>query len=285
MSNGNPASGKTDQKWGTRYDAERLWGRVASEPVFVLTSDQDWAPEWAIKIFLEKVKKWAVPLHMFRTSPSAALDGAIHSGTIEQGWHPNFLPGSSHGATVDEVVGYCQRMFPGARTMRAHCFAEDTHRMRALARAGIVADSHWGTPCQGYLLPLVHFTGILRLPVYFEDDVAFAAGASQVGAFRKTLFTPGLKILIFHPMFVGCNTPSMKHYSEVRDRVFGSAEPAPGVRWEGRGTANLFDELMDEILSAGYRFTSLHRLVDELLPAVATAEDLLPKQFVGHAQD
>ena len=59
------------------YDAQRLWGRVGSEPVFVLTSDQDWAPEWAIATFLEKVKKWGQPLHVFRTNPSAALDAAV----------------------------------------------------------------------------------------------------------------------------------------------------------------------------------------------------------------
>ena len=59
------------------YDAQRLWGRVASEPVFVLTSDQDWAPEWAITTFLKKAKKWDQPLHVFRTSPSAVLDAAL----------------------------------------------------------------------------------------------------------------------------------------------------------------------------------------------------------------
>ena len=151
-------------------------------------------------------------------------------------------------------------MFPGARTARGHCFAEDSFRMRALAKAGIIADSQNPTPCQGYLLPMVHVTGILRLPVYFEDDVAFDAAdrAFTVGVFRKTLFTLGLKIFNFHPTFVGCNTPSLAHYNEVRGKVFGSREPAKGVRWTGRGTANMLDELMDDIHSTGYKFSSLH---------------------------
>ncbi|MFZ0805884.1 MAG: hypothetical protein WAN03_06860, partial [Candidatus Sulfotelmatobacter sp.] len=173
------------------FDAERLWGRVASEPVFVLTGDQDWAPEWAIATYLEKIRQWGQLAHVFRTSPSALLDSALHAGVIDQGWHPNFMPGSTHGSTVDEVVQYCQRNFPGARTARCHCFAEDSYRTRALARAGIVADSQNPTPCQGYLLPMVHFTGILRLPVYLEDDVAFSADpALSVDVFRKSLFTP-----------------------------------------------------------------------------------------------
>ena len=266
------------------HEASRLWGRVAAEPVFVLTSDQDWAPEWANEIFLEKVGKWGQPAHVFRTSPSARLEEAVKEGAIEQGWHPNFMPGSSHGSTVDEVVAYCQREFPGARTARGHCFAEDSFRMRALAKAGIIADSQNPTPCQGYLLPMVHPAGILRLPVYFEDDVAFDAvdRAFTVDVFRKSLFTPGLKILNFHPTFVGCNTPSLAHYNSVRGKIFGTLEPANGVRWAGRGTANMFDELMDEILSAGYKFSSFHNLVDELWTSVNCASDLLPRGSLLH---
>jgi hypothetical protein len=249
-----------------------------------LTADQDWAPEWTIADFLKRVGKLAQPVHIFRTSPSRLLDDAANQRVIEQGWHPNFMPGSSHGATVDEVVAYCQRVFPGLRTARCHCFAEDSYRMRALAKAGIVADSQVATPCQGYLLPIVHFTGILRFPVYFEDDVAFDADpAFDVGVFRKTLFTPGLKILNFHPTFVGCNTPSQAHYNSVRSQVFGTEEPADGVRWDGRGTANMLDELVGEILSAGHTFTSLHSIVDEVSRAVEKAGDLMPRGSLPRA--
>jgi hypothetical protein len=261
------------------HEASRLWGRVATEPVFVLTSDQDWAPEWANAIFLERVRKWNQPVHIFRTSPSSRLDDEFKRGAIDQGWHPNFMAGSSHGTTVEEVVQYCQRSFPGARTARAHCFAEDSFRMRALAKAGIIADSQNPTPCQGYLLPMLHPSGILRLPVYFEDDIAFDAAdrAFSVDVFRKSLFTPGLKILNFHPTFVGCNTPSLAHYNSVRAKVFNTAQPTDGVRWAGRGTANVLDELMGEILSAGHAFSSLHSVVDEIWRSVKQSPDLLPQ--------
>lgn len=257
----------------------QAWGRIASEPVFVLTSDQDWAPEWAITRFLDRVSKWKQPLHLFRTNESPGLDQAVADGTAEQGWHPNFMPGSSHGSTVDEVVEYCQKTFPGARTARAHCFAEDSFRMRALAKAGIIADSQNPTPCLGYLMPMVHPAGILRLPVYFEDDVAFgtADATLTVDVFRKSLFTPGLKILNFHPTFVACNTPSQAHYDSVRARIFGTQELADGVVWSGHGTADMFDALLSEILSAGFVFQSLHSVVDELWQRAREAPGLLPQ--------
>src|SRR6266700_978763 len=116
-------SNKHKKAKSNKPDMSRLWGRVATEPVFVLTSDQDWAPEWAVSIFLEKIAKWRQPLHVFRTNPSHLLD-AIRKGLIDQGWHPNFMPGSSHGTTVEEVIQYCQQNFSGASTVRGHCFAE-----------------------------------------------------------------------------------------------------------------------------------------------------------------
>jgi len=149
--------------------------------------------------------------------------------------------------------------------------------MRALAKAGIVADSQNPTPCQGYLLPIVHPTGILRLPVYFEDDTAFdAVDDFTVDVFLESLITPGLKILNFHPTFVGCNTPSLAHYNSVRSRVFGTQEPGEGVVWEGRGTANMLDELVGKILRGGYKFQPLHAVVDELWSTVKQAPGLLP---------
>jgi len=208
-----------------------LWERLASQPVFVLTSDQDWAPEWAVQRLLETPALGEVPLHVFRTNPSPILDAAVRARRIEHGWHPNFMPGSSHGATIPEVIEYCRKHFPGARTVRTHCYAEDTFHWQALAAAGIIADSQYAALFQAGLLPLVHFTGIVRLPVYFNDDAFYqlAAGSLALDVVRPTLFTPGLKILNFHPTFVACNTPSRMHHDRFRAQIFGSASPGPGV--------------------------------------------------------
>lgn len=59
--------------------------------------------------------------------------------------------------------------------------------------------------------------------------------------------------------------------------MFGTSEPGEGVRWEGHGTANVFDELAQEILSAGYRFDSFHALVDELWRSARQSPELLPQ--------
>ena len=254
------------------------WAPFLEGPLFAFTADQDWAPEWAIEIFLDELRRFRIPLHVFRTNPSVALDDAVMAGEVEQGWHPNFLPGSSHGSSISEVIRYCQHNFPGASTVRSHCFAEDSLSWRELRLAGIVADSQLGTLFQGYLLPVVHWTGIVRLPVYFEDDIFFEKQTPDLDldAIMPTLFTPGLKILNFHPAFAGCNTPSRAYHDSLKARIFSPDSTAAELRWGERGTLTVFRELVERILSRGCQFQRFQSLVDLALASFEAADDVIP---------
>ena len=242
----------------------KCWAPLLDGPLFAFTADQDWAPEWAVDFFLDELRRVRIPLHIFRTNPSAAIDRAVSAGEVEQGWHPNFLPGSSHGTTVSEVIGYCKRNFPGASTVRSHCFAENTFAWRDLREAGIVADSQLATFFQGYLLPVVHWSGIMRFPIYFEDDIFLDVQAPDLNleTVMPTLFTPGLKILNFHPTFVGCNTPSRSYHEQLKVKIFDPDSTRPELTWGGRGTFTVFRELIERILSHGYHFQPFQSLVD-----------------------
>jgi hypothetical protein len=257
------------------------------KPFFAMTADQDWAPEWAAEVFLDELRRFHIPLHIFRTNPSAAFDGAVKAGEVEQGWHPNFLPGSSQGTSISEIVDYCKRHFPGASTVRSHCFAENTFSWRALRAAGIVADSQLGTLFQGHLLPVVHWTGIIRLPIYFEDDIFFEIDESELNldALLPTLFTPGLKILNFHPTFVGCNTPSRSYHERWKDRIFAPDSTAAELRWGGRGTLIILRDLVERILANGYHFHRFQSIVDLALAGVQASDDIISptmKRVLSH---
>lgn len=244
------------------------------KPVFAFTADQDWAPEWASEFFLAELQRVGVPLHIFRTNPSAAFDNA---SDVDQGWHPNFLAGSSHGESPAEVIEYCKSNFPSATTARSHCFREDTFTWRALREAGIVADSQLGTLFQGYLQPVMHWTGIVRLPVYFEDDVFFdvAEGDLDLDKIVPTLFTPGLKILNFHPTFVACNTPSREYHERMKPRIFSEGSTRSDVTYEGRGTLHVFRELVERIVDGGGRFERFACVV-ELARSAMAREGIVP---------
>lgn len=246
-------------------EARRRWGGRFDDPVVVLTSDQDWAPAWTCRALLDAAAERGLPLHAFRTSASAELDRAAAEGTIGQGWHPNFLPGSSHGTTPDEVVASCRALVPGARTARSHCFVESTQQWRALADAGIVADAQVLSAAQSHLEPIVHWTGVLRLPTFFADDTFFGASPDDLDlrGVRRALLAPGLKVVIFHPATYGCNVPSEAWYRANHGAIFASTDAS--AMFPGRGTRHVFDELFDVVDDAGLEVVAFEALVDELL--------------------
>lgn len=237
------------------------------QPLFVLTADQDWAPAWAAERLLDIVAARGLPLHVFRTNPCPVLDEAFAAGRISQGWHPNFLPGSSHGGDAEAVITYCRTHFPGARTARAHCFMEHTMAWDALAAAGIVADSQLPTFFQEGLVPILHASGVWRLPVYFEDDIFFRyfADALDLRVLDGTLFGPGLKILNVHPTFVAANIPSLPHYDAIKSRWFAADADHAAMVHDGRGTRTVLEDLTALITARGYGFESFERVVDRVI--------------------
>ena len=157
-----------------------------TEPVFLMTSDQDWAPNWAIESLLSATE--GIPLHFFRTNPCTILDDAFSSGKITQGWHPNLLPNSSHGSSQEEVINYMKDNFPLCNTVRSHAFNTNTHFDRLLFEAGIRVDSQQATLWQSNLSPILDISGIIRLPVYFEDDpgtIGNCAICNKRGCFHR----------------------------------------------------------------------------------------------------
>jgi hypothetical protein len=253
----------------TALDPPRLPRALWEPTAFALTADQDWAPAWASEQLVTAAATLGVPLHVFRTNPCPVLDDAFAKGRITQGWHPNFLPGSSHGETVDDVIAYCRSHFPSSRTARAHCFMEHTMAWDALAAAGIVADSQLPTYFQEAIAPLLHASGIWRLPVYFEDDIFFRYFPHDLNLNRieATLFGSGLKILNFHPTFFAANVPSLPYYAEIKSRLFSPDADHHELVYQGRGTKNVLEELAGLVKSRSFSFHSFETVVDRLPPA------------------
>jgi hypothetical protein len=239
--------------------------KTVEKPIFSFTSDQDWAPAWALEEFLTLTQRYAIPVHFFRTSPCPILDKAASKGKITQGWHPNFLPNSSHGSDINSVITYMKQHFPDATTIRSHAFAESTPAWEALAREGIRADSQMPTLFQAGLQPLLHPSGIVRFPVFFEDDVFFdyCPGALSLEPVLDKLFSPGLKVLNFHATFVACNIPSREYYEKLKPAIFSENSQKSSFLWNGRGTRHVFEELIAAIIDSGHEFVRFPDLVEQ----------------------
>ena len=241
-----------------------IWAARFRGPVFVLTADQDWAPDWALAALLDDTVRDGVPLHLFVTSRSPVVDEAPEPG-LTLGIHPNFLPGSTHGDTADAVITHCQALAPEATTFRCHSFHENSRVLGKLFARGFRADSNLGLFAQAGIVPLFHCTGLLRFPVFFEDDVFFglAGPGLSLGPLRKALFAPGIKILSFHPTLVGLNAPSQEYYDSRRARLTERRDGDSALEFGARGTRTILRELIREIRSSGCEFLPFPDLVSE----------------------
>jgi hypothetical protein len=238
-----------------------MWDELAEEPTFVLTGDQDWAPGWTVERQLQIARAAAVPMHLFVTNEDPAIRAADAGLTL--GIHPNLLPGSTHGSDADSAIEHCLDLVPGATTARTHAFTESTPWLASLARRGVRADSNTGLMLQPGIVPLMHLSGMLRFPVFLEDDVLlrWAGSAPTVEALAPHLFTPGLKILNFHPALVGINARTPADYEQARAELFSGADPSAFAHG-GHGVADLLRDLLEEIRRRRHRVMAFPALVE-----------------------
>jgi hypothetical protein len=251
------------------------WDALVGRPRFCFTSDQDWAPEWALEELLDWVRARGIPLHVFRTSASEVLDEAVQRGEITQGWHPNLAPTSSHGSSVEEVVGWFQENFPGGISVRGHGFNESYAAWSAFAHAGIEYDSQFPAAFSGHLVPAVHATGIVRMPVFLEDDLWLGAfpGRYTPDVVLDTLFAPGLKILNIHAAHLALNTPSLHAYRAAASMFYESRGPGRLIHG-GDGTRTMIDALAGAIDERGNEFEPFEAICREASSVIASTSDL-----------
>ena len=209
---------------------------------------------------------------MFLTNESQVIANAtLGTDLLTLGVHPNFLPGSTHGASPVEVIETCRRIVPDANTFRCHSYFEYTAILGAMFADGHVADSNLGLFAQPALQPLMHCTGLIRFPVFFEDDVFYelADEGLSLGPLDSILETPGLKILNFHPSLVAINAPSHGFYDQMRPSL-SSGESGSHLAYRGRGVRNVLHEMIEKITRSGGVFVPFPSLVSDCLDSVST---------------
>jgi SAM-dependent methyltransferase len=236
----------------------------AGETLFCLTSDLDWASEFCIEDLLGFATELGLHPTIFATHQSGVVSGYRVDGLVDVAIHPNFLPGSSHGADEASVIGHMFDLVPDAETFRSHCFVDSTGIVRQMLERGISYDSNLCLHLQPGLVPLHHGTGILRFPVFWEDDCHWdlTGGDWNVDRWLDRFLTPGLKILNVHPFAFAANITSTEHYRGAKSLItsLSARSAAADVRHSGPGTRTFVTTLVCALLDAGARFYSLKEL-------------------------
>jgi hypothetical protein len=223
-----------------------------------ITLDLDWAPDFMIDAAAQALLDREVRATWFVTHTSPAVERlAEHPDLFELGIHPNFLAGSSHGSTPQEVVAHCAALVPGARAVRTHCLLQSTPLHDALlAGSDVDVDVSLFLPGATGVEPVVQWSPggrLLRLPYVWQDNMEMYAPDPNWDT-EAVLDAPGLRIFDFHPVHVWLNSASFEPYERLkasRPLTEVTEEQAFGFRNGGPGAMTAFLALADALAHAG----------------------------------
>ena len=175
-----------------RLEVPRLW---TEEPVFCFTSDIDWASESVLSDYFIQVKHRRLKTTLFVTHKSEIIEEQFHNGVVDRGIHPNFLAGSSHGDSFEEVVNTSLAFAPEARGFRCHRLFDVTDITHLLRNTyGLKYVSNLGTILKTKLTPILHESGLLHYPIFFEDGThSYGELDLDISRYKKYFCAPFLK--------------------------------------------------------------------------------------------
>ena len=236
--------------------------------VFCFTSDVDWAPESAIAKTIDVFKRLDLPATFFVTHQSKVISREFRGRNERVGVHPNFLHGSTHGDTIEDQVKTARELWPGAKAFRAHAYYDNTLVLRAMYASGFEYDSNSFEFMQPYISPLLHHTGLVRFPVFWEDDIHGEGHEFRLSEIRGNLEKPGLKVFNFHPLWVSLNIPSVESYR--KNKFLAGAEHRAdavidGRAFVGRGALTFLEEVAAYISKRKRSVALLNDLYEQVL--------------------
>ena len=232
-----------------------------------ITFDIDWAPDWAIALCDGLCRRAGTKVTYFITHESDILvDLKKATDRIELGIHPNFLPGSSHGDAIGQVLATCLKMVPDAMAMRTHSLVQSTRILGEVAdRTRIDVDVSLLLPFHAGLQPTDFYAGasrrrLVRLPYFWEDDIA-ADWPNWLWT-KAPISTEGLAIYNFHPIFIALNIDSMDQYEALKHFLGGrflgeltEAECAPFTN-RGVGARDFLERLLQSAPTNSFQTVS-----------------------------
>lgn len=235
-----------------------------SGPVAV-TVDLDWASDAAVAGLLDHLRREDIPVTVFATHASPCV--AARFKHLEVGLHPHFGAGSSHGATVEEVVRSVMALPHNLPAFRCHRFASSNEIREGLASAGMRISSNVCADLDA-VPPYRDRTGLLELPVFFEDGGYLYRGhpLNVAAPLAPALERVGPKIVLLHPMHFAINTPSFGYMREIKRsttrEAWAAMSPATleALRFRGRGIRDLILDFLDLIRQRGLPFTTIGAL-------------------------
>ena len=207
-----------------RLNQKYIWD---NEPVFCFTSDIDWASESVMQKYFELLEPYNLPLTLFCTHESKE----IIKSRYEKGIHPNFLPRSSQRmgemndfnirGYYDGIIQNCLKIVPDADVFRSHrafSITDICHLLKEKYHFAYCSNDI--TIMQTGIKPVLHESGLINFPVFFEDGTHLYNKLDfDFKKYLKYFTSPGIKIISFHPMHFVFNSPDFMWMRNLKDSM------------------------------------------------------------------
>ena len=239
-------------------------------PRIVVTLDLDWAPDSAIDFAAEILASAGVRATWFVTHDSPAVQRLREKPDLfELGIHPNFLAGSSHGSTPEEVFATCMKLVPEATSVRTHALVQSTPLFDVMLKTTpIRCDASLLLPHARHLEPVEYQwrgTTLLRVPYHWEDDIEMLRDRPSWELATALGSSEGLRVFDFHPIHVFLNSADMKPYEALKTSVkplsSASREQVQAFANPEAGAQTVFRALVEHLAregSSGERIRDVH---------------------------
>jgi len=226
----------------------------------VVTLDMDWAPDFVIDEVANCLIEQGVRATWFVTHLSPAVERLrARQDLFELGIHPNFLDGSSHGKSCEEVLNHCETLVPEARSIRTHGLIHSSALTDALfENTDICIDSTFYLPYSTHIEAVEYQRfgkSIWRIPFFWEDDDEPERQNPCWDLPEILRGRSGLLVFAFHPIHVYLNSRTLDSYARLKKEGGPlnqlSDETARKFVSPGDGPKALFEELVRYLASSG----------------------------------
>jgi len=180
-----------------------------------LTFDMDWAPDFAMKEIIELLVNHRCKSTWFVTHDTKLLSKMRkHPDLFELGVHPNFMPGSSHGSSFQQVIQTVMKIVPEAKSVRSHALFYCHYLIDLYLQYGIKYDSSISLNLCPSITPIKVYTkndSLVRIPFYWADS-------NEPFGSKYFLKDSGLKVFVFHPIHIFLNSVNSFAYESIKKK-------------------------------------------------------------------
>lgn len=192
--------------------------KTLSDISYSITLDIDWAPDIAISYCLDVFDKYRVKALFFATHHTDLNQEILQRGH-QLGIHPNFYKGSSHGENYRQVMDFCMKLVPEAKSLRTHGLYQSSNLFEQIF--GSYRQLKIDLSLFMHRSPYVHEViwelndvQFKRIIYNWEDDVEFK---NQRYEGYENMFFGKYTIFNFHPIHIALNSFDGTEYKKLKN--------------------------------------------------------------------